>query len=107
MSKRKSSIVVPEEKIILTHKNTFEPVPTIDYTDENTIIFSSVRMNPPTPGHLHLIDTLINIATSINISKVYLILSKTHDCDNPLTCNEKKHWLSQLIAIKNYGRIFI
>jgi nicotinic acid mononucleotide adenylyltransferase len=59
-------------------------------------------MNPPTPGHLHLIDTLVNIATTININKVYLILSKTHDCDNPLTCEEKKVWLSKIIVGKSY-----
>ena len=83
-------------------RNIFEPNPDIIYTNENTIIFSSVRMNPPTPGHLHLIDTLINVAMSINISKVYLILSKTQNCDNPLTCDEKKYWLSELIKSKNY-----
>ena len=82
--------------------NVFEPITDINYTNENTIIFSSVRMNPPTPGHLHLIDTLINVATFINIRKVYLILSKTQNCDNPLTCDEKKYWLSQIIKSKNY-----
>jgi hypothetical protein len=90
-----------EEKQIIMSDN-FEPIPEIDYTNENTIIFSSVRMNPPTPGHLHLIDTLVNIATTININKVYLILSKTHDCDNPLTCEEKKVWLSKIIVGKSY-----
>jgi hypothetical protein len=82
--------------------NNFKPIPDISYTNENTIIFSSVRMNPPTPGHLYLIDTLINIATSININKIFLVLSKTNDCDNPLTCEEKKYWLSQIIKSKDY-----
>lgn len=27
----------------------------IDYTPDNTFIYSFVRMNPPTPGHLELI----------------------------------------------------
>lgn len=26
----------------------------VDYTPDNTFIFSFVRMNPPTPGHLVL-----------------------------------------------------
>jgi hypothetical protein len=82
--------------------NIFEPNPDINYTNKNTIIFSSVRMNPPTPGHLHLIDTLIGVAKSINITQVYLILSKTQNCDNPLTCEEKKYWLSQIIQSKSY-----
>jgi hypothetical protein len=29
----------------------------INYTNENTIIFTLARMNPPTPGHLFLIQT--------------------------------------------------
>jgi hypothetical protein len=30
----------------------------IEYNNDNTIIFSIARMNPPTPGHMFLIETL-------------------------------------------------
>ena len=35
--------------------------PDIQYRQDNTIIFTMVRMNPPTPGHLEVISNLINI----------------------------------------------
>ena len=31
----------------------------IDYRPDNTFIFTLARMNPPTPGHLFLIRSLI------------------------------------------------
>ena len=31
----------------------------IDYRNDNTIVFTLARMNPPTPGHLYLIQRLI------------------------------------------------
>ena len=47
-------------------------------------------MNPPTPGHMHLIRMLIEEAIRKNINHVYIILSKTDtDKDNPLHCPEK------------------
>lgn len=61
----------------------------INYTNENTVIFTMARMNPPTPGHLHLIKRLINEAINKNIDHVYVILSKTTDSKNPITCQEK------------------
>jgi len=77
--------------------------------NKNTMIFSSARMNPPTPGHLHLIDTLVDIAQNNNVTTVYLILSNTHDCDNPLDCEEeKKNILKTMIEkSRNYGDINI
>ena len=102
MEKEKRTIGFIDKDNADEPKNIFKPILDISYTNENTIIFSSVRMNPPTPGHLYLIDTLVNIARKIKIEKVYLILSKTHDCDNPLTCDQKKYWLSKIINNKNY-----
>jgi len=47
-------------------------------------------MNPPTPGHLHLIEQLIEEAIKINVDHVYIILSKTNDNnENPISCSEK------------------
>jgi len=62
----------------------------IVYTPENTIIFTIARMNPPTPGHLSVIQTLIEQGIVIGVPKVYVILSKTDDDnENPITCPQK------------------
>jgi len=62
----------------------------INYYNNNTIIFTLARMNPPTPGHLFLIETLIEEALEKNIDHVYIILSKTNDNnENPISCEEK------------------
>jgi len=84
------------------YEDIFYPNTGINYTDDNTIIFSSVRMNPPTPGHLYLIDVLVSVASLLGVNKVYLILSKTKDCDNPITCDEKNTWLTKIIERRNY-----
>jgi nicotinic acid mononucleotide adenylyltransferase len=57
---------------------------------ERTIIFTIARMNPPTPGHLQLIENLINEAIIRNVNEVFIILSRTIDNDeNPIQCPEK------------------
>ena len=62
----------------------------INYNNNNTIIFTLARMNPPTPGHLFLIQNLIEHAIIKNVDHVYIILSKTIDSkENPIPCNEK------------------
>jgi len=53
----------------------------------NTFIFSYVRMNPPTPGHLLLIKTMIDTAIELGTPRVYVLLSKSVDEKNPLPCN--------------------
>ncbi len=62
----------------------------IDYTPDNTVIFTVARMNPPTPGHLSLIEKLINVAVEKNVNTVYIILSSTNNNnENPIACSEK------------------
>jgi hypothetical protein len=62
----------------------------IDYRNDNTIVFTLARMNPPTPGHLYLIQRLIEEGISKNVNQVYIILSKTNDNnENPIPCLEK------------------
>ena len=62
----------------------------IDYRPDNTVIFTLARMNPPTPGHLYLIERLIEEGIQKNANKVYVILSKTNDNnENPIPCSEK------------------
>lgn len=51
-------------------------------------------MNPPTPGHMLLLEKLIHRAASLGQSKIGIILSHTQDLPkNPLTCGEKRKLL--------------
>jgi hypothetical protein len=61
----------------------------IDYRPDNTFIFSFVRMNPPTPGHLSLIKTMIYKAIELGSDKVYIITSSSLDGKNPLPCSSE------------------
>jgi nicotinic acid mononucleotide adenylyltransferase len=59
-------------------------------------------MNPPTPGHLLLIQKLIEEAIRQNVPKVFVILSKTNNNnENPIECQEKINVLSENIAPMN------
>lgn len=71
---------------------------------KKTIIFTIGRMNPPTGGHMKLIDTMINASLELpddDLGRgiVYIILSHTEefgkDTKNPLSCSKKKHYLTQ------------
>jgi nicotinic acid mononucleotide adenylyltransferase len=71
--------------------NINQKITTINETNnDNTIIFTIARMNPPTPGHLYLIQQLIEQAIIMNVDEVYIILSKTIDVTNPIKCNDKQ-----------------
>jgi hypothetical protein len=61
----------------------------IDYAphNTNTFIFSFVRMNPPTPGHLELIKTMIYKGIELNVDRAYIITSSSLDGKNPIPCN--------------------
>lgn len=61
-----------------------------DYTNENSIIFTIARMNPPMPGHLGLVEILMKEALNKKINHVYVSLSKTLDKKNPIFCEMKK-----------------
>jgi hypothetical protein len=58
--------------------------------DEITILFTMARMNPPTPGHLYVIQQLIQEAIRRELTEVYVILSKSNeDQENPISCSQK------------------
>jgi len=61
----------------------------INYRPDNTFIFSFVRMNPPTPGHLVLIRMMIDKAMKLGVNKVYVITSSSLDGKNPLPCSSE------------------
>ena len=72
----------------------------MDARPQKTIIFTIARMNPPTSGHMGLIQALME--TNINLSpddlghgRVYIILSSSQDpLSDPLSCPEKKDILN-------------
>ena len=58
------------------------------------IIFTIGRMNPPTSGHMKVVQKMLEKALALGQKNVYLILSHTKDYDkNPLKCSEKKDFL--------------
>ena len=59
----------------------------VNYTNNNTFIFSFVRMNPPTPGHLLVIEAMINEALKLNVNRIFVILSNSMDEKNPIPCS--------------------
>jgi hypothetical protein len=61
----------------------------INYTPDNTFIFSFVRMNPPTPGHLVLIKTMIDKAIELGSNKIYILTSSSLDGKNPVPCSDE------------------
>jgi len=77
---------------------------------QNCFIFTFSRMNPPTPGHLLLIESMIMKAIELGQEKIFVLLSKTKgDKSNPLTCNQndgdnellyKKNILDEMIINK-------
>ena len=57
-----------------------------------TIIYTVARMNPPTPGHLMLIENMMEEALYENVEKIHIILSSKVDCKkNPLEPEEKRY----------------
>ena len=65
-----------------------------------TIVFTVGRMNPPTSGHLSLIENMMRRAVTLGESKVYVLLSHSQDKKkNPLQCDRKRDLL------REYGMI--
>lgn len=70
------------------------------YRNVNTVIFTIARMNPPTPGHLLLVQKLIEKAIQLNVDDVYIILSRSNeDNENPIACEEKQSVLGEADTI--------
>ena len=64
--------------------------------EKNTIIFTIGRMNPPTPGHMELIKTMMEAnlelpADDLGHGRVYIILSHSqNNIKDPLSCDQKR-----------------
>lgn len=67
---------------------------------ERTVIFTIARMNPPTSGHIKLIQLMMVAASNLSMDdpghkQIYLILSHSQDnVKNPLTCKRKRELLN-------------
>jgi hypothetical protein len=59
----------------------------VSYTNNNTFIFSFVRMNSPTPGHLLVVESMINEALKLEVNRIFVILSNSMDDKNPIPCS--------------------
>jgi len=59
-----------------------------------TIIYTVARMNPPTLGHVSLIENMMEEALSRNVKKIHIILSSKVDSKkNPLEPEDKRYIL--------------
>jgi len=98
--KRSSSPSEPRQTLPSEPHNTLlpsEPHNTLLPSEpQNTVIFTIARMNPPTPGHIHLIAEMMKLAIDNNVREINIILSATVDnTKNPLFCNEKREILNK------------
>jgi len=71
--------------------------------NNNSVPFTIGRMNPPTPGHKKLIQTMVVEALRNNLPVVFVNLTSTTGLNNegkvnPLTCEEKKRIVKKMIA---------
>jgi len=85
--------------VISQRRSSASATPTVLSTEKKqTILFTIARMNPPTPGHMELVKTLIEAGGK---SKVYILLQAGEkagkETQNPLTCGEKKKYLLEMI----------
>lgn len=70
-----------------------------EVNNEDTIILTIGRMNPPTTGHLLLIKEMINKAVEDNLTQINIVLSHSVDKKkNPFKCDDKRFFLSNDIV---------
>jgi hypothetical protein len=59
------------------------------------LVLASTRMNPPTPGHMRLLESLIMEGIKKETNEVYVVLSKkNNDMSNPINCKDKIYYLN-------------
>ena len=59
------------------------------------LVLASTRMNPPTPGHMRLLEKLIMEGSEKETNEVYIVLSKkNNDMSNPINCKDKIYYLN-------------
>lgn len=73
--------ILQYDDITLSNETNSEQEGTIKF------LYCVSRMNPPTPGHLLLVEEMFKIARKEEINTIFIILSETLDEKNPLKCN--------------------
>jgi len=86
-------MAAPESEDILPEESEYKIVNPLNTENlEPTIIATIARMNPPTPGHMLLVKTMILDAAQNNLTQITIILSHSVDSDeNPLDCETKAY----------------
>lgn len=87
----------------LTRKRSTPTRSSASSANNNSVLFTIGRMNPPTPGHKKLIQTMMVEALSHNVPIVFVNLTSTVGLNNegkinPLPCEEKKRIVQKMIA---------
>lgn len=76
-----------------------------EMSEFHPIIFTIARMNPPTLGHMKVVNALIEKAVEFDKRTVYVLLQAGDkagkETQNPLECKEKKLYLEKMIKSKN------
>jgi len=77
---------------------------TVEQKPTFTIIFTIARMNPPTFGHIGLIEAMMQQSSQLPLedlghNKIFIFLSHTtEELTNPLDCNTKRDVLDKMLA---------
>jgi hypothetical protein len=73
-----------------------------DVSENPDLILTIARMNPPTSGHVSIIEKMLLAASKFNLNEIYLVLSNTLEYElNPLECEKhKKEILTNYIIPK-------
>lgn len=87
----------------LTRKKSTPTRTSASSANNNSVLFTIGRMNPPTPGHKKLIQTMMVEALRNNVPVVFVNLTSTTGLNNegkinPLPCQEKKRIVQKMIA---------
>lgn len=86
----------------LTRKKSTPTRSSASSANNNSVLFTIGRMNPPTPGHKKLIQTMMVEALRNNVPVVFVNLTSTVGFNNegkinPLKCEEKKRIVQKMI----------
>lgn len=85
----------------LTRKKSTPTRTSASSANNNSVLFTIGRMNPPTPGHKKLIQTMMVEALRNNVPVVFVNLTSTTGLNlgkmNPLSCKEKKRIVQKMI----------
>ena len=94
---KKLAMALMHEGEIKERKRMIEKYLREEVTDpEDTVVVAFGRLNPPTLGHLKLINKMATLASQRSNCKARIYLSHSHDPEkNPLTYESKLQWVDK------------